>query len=121
MSQLLSIGELAKESGVKIVTIRYYEQIGILPFPDRTEPITGFTHPGTRSACVSFVADGISVFPWSKSATCFSFLRGMLNPAGKFATLQRDTSNLSRRNCLTSNGSLQSYAGSLLHARAIYP
>jgi Cu(I)-responsive transcriptional regulator len=32
----LSIGELAKATGVKIVTIRYYEQIGILPDPART-------------------------------------------------------------------------------------
>jgi len=33
----LSIGELAKETGVKIVTIRYYEQIGVLPRPARTD------------------------------------------------------------------------------------
>lgn len=32
----MSIGELAKETGVKIVTIRYYEQIGVLPAPART-------------------------------------------------------------------------------------
>jgi Cu(I)-responsive transcriptional regulator len=32
----LSIGELAKETGVKVVTIRYYEQIGVLPAPVRT-------------------------------------------------------------------------------------
>lgn len=32
----MSIGELAKTTGVKIVTIRYYEQIGILPAPART-------------------------------------------------------------------------------------
>jgi len=33
----LSIGELARRSGVKIPTIRYYEQIGLLPTPARTE------------------------------------------------------------------------------------
>jgi DNA-binding transcriptional MerR regulator len=32
----LSIGELAKETSVKVVTIRYYERIGILPVPERT-------------------------------------------------------------------------------------
>jgi DNA-binding transcriptional MerR regulator len=32
----MSIGELAKETGVKVVTIRYYEQIGVLPAPPRT-------------------------------------------------------------------------------------
>ena len=36
MSGHLSIGELAKETGVKIVTIRYYEQTGVLPAPART-------------------------------------------------------------------------------------
>lgn len=35
--QELSIGELAVDSGVKIPTIRYYEQIGLLPAPARTE------------------------------------------------------------------------------------
>ena len=32
----MSIGELAKQTGVKIVTIRYYEQVGILPPSART-------------------------------------------------------------------------------------
>ena len=35
--QNLSIGDAAKESGVKVPTIRYYEQIGLLPAPSRTE------------------------------------------------------------------------------------
>jgi Cu(I)-responsive transcriptional regulator len=33
----LSIGELSKATGVKVVTIRYYEQIGVMPEPPRTE------------------------------------------------------------------------------------
>lgn len=37
MDEHLSIGELAKKSGVKVVTIRYYEQIGLLATPARTE------------------------------------------------------------------------------------
>jgi DNA-binding transcriptional MerR regulator len=32
----LPIGEVAKQSGVKVPTIRYYEQIGLLPAPART-------------------------------------------------------------------------------------
>jgi len=32
-----SIGELASETGVKVPTIRYYEGIGLLPEPPRTE------------------------------------------------------------------------------------
>lgn len=34
--QVVGIGDLARESGVKVVTIRYYEQIGLMPRPRRT-------------------------------------------------------------------------------------
>ncbi|WP_315919161.1 helix-turn-helix domain-containing protein [Mesorhizobium sp. SP-1A] len=37
MSGNFSIGDAARESGVKVPTIRYYEQIGLLPPPSRTE------------------------------------------------------------------------------------
>ena len=37
MNYLMSIGDLAKATGVKVVTIRYYEQIGLMPTPLRTE------------------------------------------------------------------------------------
>ena len=33
----LSIGDVAKATGVKVVTIRYYEKIGLLPVPSRTD------------------------------------------------------------------------------------
>ena len=33
----LSIGKLAKAADVKVPTIRFYEQIGLLPAPDRTQ------------------------------------------------------------------------------------
>jgi Cu(I)-responsive transcriptional regulator len=37
MRQAVPIGTAAKRSGVKVPTIRFYEQIGLLPAPDRTE------------------------------------------------------------------------------------
>jgi DNA-binding transcriptional MerR regulator len=37
MRQAVPIGTAAKKSGVKVPTIRFYEQIGLLPAPDRTE------------------------------------------------------------------------------------
>lgn len=33
---MLSIGEMSRRTGVKIPTIRFYEQKGLLPEPDRT-------------------------------------------------------------------------------------
>jgi Cu(I)-responsive transcriptional regulator len=33
----LKIGDLARETDTKVVTIRYYEKAGLLPHPDRTE------------------------------------------------------------------------------------
>ena len=32
-----AIGELSTQTGVKIETIRYYERIGVMPEPDRTQ------------------------------------------------------------------------------------
>jgi Cu(I)-responsive transcriptional regulator len=34
---MLTIGSLAKKTGAKVQTIRYYEQIGLMPEPGRTE------------------------------------------------------------------------------------
>ena len=45
----MSIGELAMETGVKIVTIRYYEQIGVLPALCEPPPITAPTARNTRN------------------------------------------------------------------------
>lgn len=36
MQETLSIGELARRTGCQVVTIRYYEQVGLLPEPART-------------------------------------------------------------------------------------
>lgn len=37
MAAKVSIGEASRSCGVKVPTIRYYEQIGLLPAPPRTE------------------------------------------------------------------------------------
>jgi Cu(I)-responsive transcriptional regulator len=37
MSTALAIGDLAKQTGVKVPTIRYYESVGLLPPAPRTE------------------------------------------------------------------------------------
>lgn len=37
MSHGIAIGKVSEATGVKIPTIRYYEQIGLLPAPPRTE------------------------------------------------------------------------------------
>jgi len=37
MLQGFSIGKASKQSGVKVPTIRYYEQIGLLPIPQRND------------------------------------------------------------------------------------
>ena len=34
---MLTIGTLGKKTGTKVQTIRYYEQIGLMPEPGRTE------------------------------------------------------------------------------------
>jgi DNA-binding transcriptional MerR regulator len=46
MAHTVSIKDAAHESGVKIPTIRYYEQIGLLPPPSRTEGNRRTFEPG---------------------------------------------------------------------------
>lgn len=36
MTQSMAIGDLSRAAAVKVPTIRFYEQIGLLPAPDRT-------------------------------------------------------------------------------------
>jgi len=36
MDERLAIGDLAKATGTKVVTVRYYERVGLLPVPPRT-------------------------------------------------------------------------------------
>lgn len=37
MPRHLTIGQLSKQTGCKVPTIRYYEQVGLIPAPSRTQ------------------------------------------------------------------------------------
>src|SRR5712692_6878292 len=52
-SGLVSIGQLAKAAGVSSRTIRYYEELGILPEPHRT------SSPGQRARAAQLVEERI--------------------------------------------------------------
>ena len=45
---MLTIGKLGEAAGVKVPTIRYYEQIGILPEPERSAGNQRLYIPGVR-------------------------------------------------------------------------
>lgn len=50
----LSIGDLARRTGVKVETIRYYERIGMLPEPQRT-PANYRAYHAAHLAQLSFI------------------------------------------------------------------
>ena len=50
MNERLTIGQLAKLTGVPPKTIRYYEEVGILPPPERPKPTKCMISPGRRLA-----------------------------------------------------------------------
>jgi len=51
MQKPLTIGDLARETGVKVVTVRYYERIGLLPTPVRRG--SGAYHIAATTARIS--------------------------------------------------------------------
>lgn len=48
-SSHIAIGRLSKATGTNIETIRYYERVGLLPAPARSEGGTGCTGSTTAS------------------------------------------------------------------------
>ncbi|TXH38867.1 MAG: MerR family transcriptional regulator [Rhodospirillaceae bacterium] len=50
----MSIGELARLTGTKVQTIRYYEQIGLMPEPGRTEGNQRF-YGGREQSRLAFI------------------------------------------------------------------
>jgi Cu(I)-responsive transcriptional regulator len=53
--RLLTIGDLARATGTKVETIRYYERIGLLPAPARTETGNYRSYSGAQLGRLSFV------------------------------------------------------------------
>jgi len=49
----LTIGDLAKSTGTKVVTICYYERIGLLPRLSARAATTALTSPCAWTGCVS--------------------------------------------------------------------
>lgn len=54
MVKLLSIGEISRDTGVKVPTIRYYEQNGLLRLPERSDGNQRRYHPSDRER-ISFI------------------------------------------------------------------
>lgn len=51
---MISIGELSRLSGIKVATIRYYEQTGLIPKPERSEG-NQRRYPLTTENTLSFI------------------------------------------------------------------
>jgi len=66
---MFSIGALARETGVKIPTIRYYEQLGLIDEPARRGAISGAMRRAMPSACGSSVMPASWACRWRRSAT----------------------------------------------------
>jgi MerR family mercuric resistance operon transcriptional regulator len=70
----LSIGELSRRTGVNIETIRYYERVGLMPHPPRTQ--------GGRRA---YGADGMRTLAFIKRARELGFC---LHDIGELLSIQ---------------------------------
>jgi DNA-binding transcriptional MerR regulator len=58
MLQNVPIGEVSARSGVRVPTIRYYEQIGILPRPPRAKNNRRmYSYADSHSACRGSATD----------------------------------------------------------------
>ena len=87
---VLSIGEVARETGFPASTLRYYEQIGLLPPPDRI---------GGRRACSEAAVDRLRVIALARSLDFpLDDVRDLLDgfPAGTPASTRWRESNRTR-------------------------
>src|SRR6267378_1643264 len=81
MAPSLTIGQVAKTSGVAAKTIRYYEQIGVLPVPSRTTSgYRLYDQPGVER--LRFIRRARSLgLPLQQLKTLMSALNGGPRPA----------------------------------------
>ena len=61
---MLTIGKLGEAAGVKVPTIRYYEQIGLLPEPERSAGDQWRGLPAGRRAGLPVVQRALSPSAW---------------------------------------------------------
>ena len=84
----IGIGDLAKGTGTKVVTVRYYEQIGMLPVPSERQETTGPIATNICAACGSFAAVGIWGLHPIKFAIFCGWLRGKMRSAQGWTALR---------------------------------
>lgn len=81
MAANLSIGNVALATGVKVVTIRYYEKVELMPAPRRTPETIVSTANSTSGDCISFADAGTWGSAWSRLRSCCSWPRNEPRPA----------------------------------------
>jgi MerR family transcriptional regulator, copper efflux regulator len=81
MAQIITIGHVAKVTGVAAKTIRYYEEIGVLPAPTRTASgYRQYDEPGVRR--VRFIRRARTLgLPLRSLGTLTATLNGGSRPA----------------------------------------
>ena len=68
---MLTIGKLSEAAGVKVPTIRYYEEIGLLPEAERSTGNQRLYSMPPATVWPSSDTPAILVFRWRRSAICW--------------------------------------------------
>src|SRR2546422_11504703 len=129
MDQTLSIGQVARTTGVAATTIRYYEAIGVLPMPSRAASgFRRYDQPGVER--LRFVRRARALgLPLQELKTLVSSVSGGPRPAlrprllglvrGQLAAVQRQIAQLElSRHPLGEGSPPMLTAGPARHARA---
>ena len=114
----MGIGDLAAETGVKVVTIRYYEQIGVLPAVKRTSLITGAMEETTSGGCASFAGAAIWDSRSVRSAIYCGCRPKMAHPVRKYARWPHSSRRQSKVRSPISSGLPRNCGVSVRHVTA---